>query len=111
MENALNFFHFLSLPKAHFFSFSTILNFESKNDQIFDTLKDTTPPPLPWGVPSITLTEKSEMPLKQKLLLSRWEMHLTKPGQNPARPLTLRSAAARGALTFFRLTRNDNGIA
>ena len=45
MENALNFFHFLSLPKAHFFSFSTILNFESKNDQIFDTLKDTTPPP------------------------------------------------------------------
>ena len=32
-------------------------------------------------------------------------------GQNPARHLTLRGAAARGALTFFRLTREDNGIA
>ena len=31
--------------------------------------------------------------------------------QNPARPLTLRGAAARGALTFFRLTREDNGMA
>ena len=31
--------------------------------------------------------------------------------QNPARPLTLRGAAARGALTFFILTREDNGIA
>ena len=31
--------------------------------------------------------------------------------QNPARPLMLRGAAARGALTFFRLTREDNGIA
>ena len=32
-------------------------------------------------------------------------------GQNPARHLTLRGAAACGALTFFRLTREDNGIA
>ena len=34
-------------------------------------------------------------------------------GQNVARPLTLRGAGARGALTFFRLTltRDDNGIA
>ena len=29
----------------------------------------------------------------------------------PARPLTLRRAAACEALTFFRLTRDDNGIA
>ena len=32
-------------------------------------------------------------------------------GQNPARHVTLRGAAARGALTFFRLTREDYGIA
>ena len=30
---------------------------------------------------------------------------------NPARSLTLRGAAARWALTFFRLTREDKGIA
>ena len=29
-------------------------------------------------------------------------------GQNPARHLTLRGAAARGALTFFRLTQSIN---
>ena len=57
------------------------------------------------------LTVKSEMPWKQILLFSKWETHLTKPVQNPARPLMLRGAAARGALTFFRLTREDNGIA
>ena len=56
------------------------------------------------------LTVKSEMPWKQILLFSKWETHLTKPVQNPARPLTLRGAAARGALTFFRLPREDNGI-
>ena len=32
-------------------------------------------------------------------------------GQNLARPLLLCGAAARGTLTFFRLTREDNGIA
>ena len=32
-------------------------------------------------------------------------------GQNAATPLSLHSAAARGALTFFRLTREDKGIA
>ena len=57
------------------------------------------------------LTVKSEMPWKQILLFSKWETHLTKPVQNPARPLMLRGAAARGALTFFRLTREDAGIA
>ena len=32
-------------------------------------------------------------------------------GQNPARPLTLRDAAARGPLKCLLLTREDNGIA
>ena len=37
---------------------------------------------------------------------------MTKPGQNPARPLMLGGAAARGTLTFFfRITRANNGIA
>ena len=41
----------------------------------------------------------------------RYVREIDPSGQNPARPLTLRGAAARGALISFRLTREDNGIA
>ena len=57
------------------------LNFDvtQKHLDIWD-IRDIDPPPPtpPRGVPSISLTENSEMPLKQILLLSRWEIHLTK---------------------------------